>query len=272
MDNKELKRRANNIRKNIITMIYAAQSGHPGGSLSAADILTYLYFVEADINKDNVATYKRDRFVLSKGHSSPALYAVLKEKGLLEEDIRTFRQINSKLQGHPNMNYLEGVDMSTGSLGQGISTAVGMALANKLDGNAYRIYVLVGDGESEEGLVWEAMMAAAHYKLDNLCIIFDVNHLQIDGRVEEVMNPLPLDAKAKAFGFNVESCDGHDFEDLAKAFKKARETKGLPTAIIANTIKGKGVSFMENEVSWHGSAPNEEQYHKAMAELDGRDE
>ena len=267
MDLQALNAHARNIRKNIIQMVYDAQSGHPGGSLGAADILTYLYFEVMDINEENVATLNRDRFVLSKGHTSPALYATLAEKGLLKEDLKTFRQINSRLQGHPNMNYVEAVDMSTGSLGQGLSAAVGMAIANKLDKNEHRIYALVGDGESEEGIIWEAMMAASNYKLDNLCVIFDVNHLQIDGNVEDVMNPLPLDTKAQAFGFNVVECDGHDFESIAKAFEVAAQTKGQPTAIIANTIKGKGVSFMENQASWHGSAPKTEQYEQAMAEL-----
>ena len=267
MDINELKSHALNIRKNIVQMVYDAQSGHPGGSLGSADILTYLYMVEMNVNKENVASNNRDRFVLSKGHCSPALYAALHEAGLLEEDLKTFRQINSKLQGHPNMNYVAGVDMSTGSLGQGISTAVGMAIANKLDKNENRVYALVGDGESEEGLVWEALMAACHYKLDNLCIIFDVNHLQIDGDVQDVIGPLPLLDKAKAFGANVVECDGHDFDSIAKAFENARNHKDVPTVIIANTIKGKGVSFMENNYAWHGSAPNEQQYNQAMQDL-----
>lgn len=267
MNNRELQKHATNIRRNIVTMVYDAQSGHPGGSLGAADILAFLYLEEMDINKENKAGIDRDRFVLSKGHTSPALYATLKEAGLLDEDLKTFRQINSRLQGHPNMNYVDAVDMSTGSLGQGISTAVGMALANRLDNNDHRIYVLVGDGESQEGLVWEAMMAAGHYKLDNFCVIFDVNHLQIDGNIEDVMNPLPLDKKAEAFGFQVINVDGHDFDALRAAFAQARATKGQPTAIIANTIKGKGVSFMENNYAWHGAAPNAEQYEQAMAEL-----
>ncbi len=267
MQKEVLQKHACNIRRNIIQMVYDAQSGHPGGSLGAVDILTYLYFEEMDVDKSNVASLERDRFVLSKGHTSPALYAVLYEAGLLQEDLSTFRQINSKLQGHPNMNYVAGVDMSTGSLGQGISTAVGMALANRLDQSSHRVYVLVGDGESEEGLVWEAMMAAGHYQLDNLCVIFDVNHLQIDGKIEDVLNPMPLDKKAEAFQFHVICCDGHDFDDLQRAFDEAGKTKGKPTAIIANTIKGKGVSFMENNYAWHGSAPNEEQYLQAMEEL-----
>lgn len=267
MDINELKNHALNVRRNIVQMVYDAQSGHPGGSLGCADILTYLYLVEMNVNKDNVSSTNRDRFVLSKGHCSPALYAALHEAGLLNEDLKTFRQINSKLQGHPNMNYVDGVDMSTGSLGQGISTAVGMAIANKLDNSDNRVYTLVGDGESEEGLVWEALMAASHYKLDNLCVIFDVNHLQIDGDVQDVIGPLPLLDKAKAFGCNTIECDGHDFESIKNAFESAKNCKGVPTVIVANTIKGKGVSFMENNYAWHGSAPNEEQYNTAMQDL-----
>lgn len=267
MDNKLLKKHALNMRKNIVEMVYSAQSGHPGGSLGSADILAMLYFEEMNINKKNAASTNRDRFVLSKGHCSPGLYAALYEKGLIEDDLHTFRQLKSKLQGHPNMNYIDAIDMSTGSLGQGISTAVGMAIANKLDKNKNRVYVLVGDGESEEGLVWEAMMAAAHYKLDNLCVIFDQNGLQIDGKVEDVIGPLPLDKKAKAFGFNVVKANGNDYDSLRSAFKTARETKGMPTCIVAKTIKGKGVSFMENNYAWHGAAPNKEQYEQAMKDL-----
>ena len=267
MNKEELKAHALNVRRNVVTMVYDAQSGHPGGSLGAADIMTYLYMNEMDINADNVNGIDRDRFVLSKGHTSPVLYAVLNEKGILNEDIHTFRQLGSNLQGHPNMNYVAGVDMSTGSLGQGVSTAVGMAISNKMDGNDHRVYALVGDGESEEGLVWEAMMAAAHYNLDNLCIIFDLNGLQIDGKIETVMNPLPLDKKAAAFGHHVVVIDGHDFDQIEKAFEEARKTKGKPTTIIAHTVKGKGVSFMENNAAWHGSAPNAEQYAMAMEEL-----
>ena len=267
MDNNELKAHALNIRKNVVQMIYDAQSGHPGGSLGSTDILTYLYFKEMNINKNNVKSTNRDRFILSKGHCSPALYATLKEADLLNEDLKTFRQINSKLQGHPNMNYVDGVDMSTGSLGQGISCGVGMALSNKLDKNDNRVYVLCGDGESEEGLVWEAMMAACHYKLDNMCIIFDINHLQIDGNVEDVIGPLPIDEKVKAFGGNVVECDGNDFDSLQMAFTKASQFKGAPTVIIANTIKGKGVSYMENNYGWHGKAPNDDEYKQAMEEL-----
>lgn len=270
MDTKVLQDHALNIRRNIVKMVYTAQSGHPGGSLSSADILTYLYFEEMNINKENVASNKRDRFVLSKGHASPLLYATLCEKGFLsEEDLLTFRQINSRLQGHPNMNYVDGVDMSTGSLGQGLSCAVGMAIANKLDKNDYRVYALVGDGESEEGQIWEAAMAAAHYKLDNLCAIVDFNGLQIDGRVTDVMNPTPIDKKFEAFGWHVISIDGSNLEEIASAFKEARETKGAPTMILAHTVKGKGVSFMEDNYGWHGKAPNAEQYAQAMEELGG---
>ena len=265
MDN--LKNHALNVRRNIVTMVYTAQSGHPGGSLGAADILTYLYLKEMNINKDNVNSIDRDRFDLSKGHNSPGLYAALHEAGLLNEDLNSFRQINSNLQGHPNMNDVPAVDMSTGSLGQGISVAVGMALANKLDKNDHRVYALLGDGESQEGLVWEALMAAGHYKLDNLCVIIDVNHLQIDGNIEEVLNPMDLKAKAEAFNLNAVECDGNDFESLEKAFAEARKCKGKPTCIIANTTKGKGVSYMENNYGWHGKAPNEEEYKIAMEEL-----
>lgn len=267
MNLNELKRHAINIRLNIVDMVYNAHSGHIGGSLSAADILTYLYFEEMNINADNLASTNRDRFVLSKGHASPSLYAALSERGLLKEDLKSFRHIDSKLQGHPNMNYVPGVDMSTGSLGQGISAAVGMAIANKLDGNNQRVYVLIGDGESQEGLVWEALMAAAHYKLDNLCVILDLNHLQIDGRIEDVMNPGPHKAKFEAFGLKVAECDGHDFESIAKAFEVFHQTKGQPTAIIAHTTKGKGVSFMEDNYKWHGTAPKEDEYKAAHAEL-----
>jgi len=269
MNIQELKNHALNVRRNIVKQVYCAQSGHPGGSLGAADIVTYLYFEEMNITKDNLASTNRDRFVLSKGHTSPCLYAALTEKDLIHEDLTTFRKLGSPLQGHPSKKLLKGVDMSTGSLGQGISTAVGMALANKLDGNNNRVYALVGDGESEEGLVWEAMMAAAHYKLDNFCVIFDNNNLQIDGDVHAVMNPTPLDEKAKAFGFEVLNIDGHDFEDIKKGFDLFHNTKGKPTALIAHTIKGKGVSFMENNAGWHGKAPNEEEYNQAMNELKG---
>ena len=267
MDVNNLKNHALNIRRNIVRMVYAAQSGHPGGSLGAADILTYLYFEEMNVNKDNVASKDRDRFILSKGHCSPGLYATLQEAGLMNEDLLSFRQLGSRLQGHPNMNYIDGVDMSTGSLGQGVSCAVGMALANKLDKNDNRVYALCGDGESEEGIVWEALMAACHYKLDNLCIIFDQNGLQIDGNVQDVIGPLPLLDKAKAFGAATVECDGNDFESLRNAFEFAKQTKGVPTVIIAHTVKGKGVSYMENNYAWHGAAPKEEDFKTAMEDL-----
>ncbi|MCR4633334.1 MAG: transketolase [Erysipelotrichaceae bacterium] len=267
MDVNNLKNHALNIRRNIVQMVYAAQSGHPGGSLGAADILTYLYFEEMNINKDNVASKDRDRFILSKGHCSPALYAVLQEAGLMDEDLLKFRQLGSRLQGHPNMNYIDGVDMSTGSLGQGISCAVGMALANKIDKKDNRVYALCGDGESEEGIVWEALMAACHYGLDDLCVIFDQNGLQIDGNVQDVIGPLPLVDKAKAFGANVVECDGNDYASLKEAFDNARNTKGVPTVIVAHTVKGKGVSYMENNYAWHGAAPKEEDFKTAMEDL-----
>ena len=267
MNVNELQNHALNIRRNIVKMVYNAQSGHPGGSLGAADILTYLYFEEMNVNKDNVGSVDRDRFVLSKGHCSPALYATLYEAGLMNEDLMGFRQLGSKLQGHPNMNYVDGVDMSTGSLGQGVSAAVGMAIANKLDGNKNRVYALCGDGEAEEGIVWEALMAACHYKLDNLCIIFDQNGLQIDGNVQDVIGPLPLLEKAQAFGAATIECDGNDYEQLANAFGFARQNKGVPTVIIAHTVKGKGVSYMENNYAWHGAAPKEEDYNIAMEDL-----
>ena len=270
--NEKLYEYSTNIRKNIVKMIAHAKSGHPGGSLSAADLITYLYFNVMDINEENVQSLDRDRFVLSKGHASPLLYAVLAEKGLIDqEELLTFRAINSRLQGHPNMNYVEGVDMSTGSLGQGISCSVGMALANKLDENDHRIYALLGDGECEEGQVWEAAMAAAHYKLDNLCAILDYNELQIDGSIHDVMDPSPLDKKFQAFGWHVIEIDGHDYDQIGKAFEEAKTVKGQPTLIFAHTIKGKGVSFMENQASWHGSAPNEEQLKLALEELGGKD-
>ena len=274
MNNHELALHALNQRRTIVQMVHAAASGHPGGSLSATDILAMLYFEVMDINAENVKTIERDRFVLSKGHASPALYAVLSEKGFLDHDqlVNGFRQIDTDFQGHPNMNEVDGVDMSTGSLGQGLSAAVGMALANKIDHKPYRVYALIGDGESEEGQIWEAAMAAAHYQLDNLCVIVDYNHLQIDGNVDEVIGPSPLDAKFNAFGFHVETVDGHDFDQLRAAFHQARLIKHQPTAIIAKTTKGKGVSFMEDNPSWHGSAPNDEQFEIAMRDLEGNHE
>lgn len=267
MDIQKLKEKALCMRRDILEMVYHAQSGHPGGSLSAADIVAYLYFEEMNINKENCRGTNRDRFVLSKGHASPVLYAALNQKGLIDVDLSTFRKLDSILQGHPCMSKLAGVDMSTGSLGQGISTSVGMAIANKLDQNDHRVYTLMGDGESQEGIVYEALMSASHYKLDNLCVILDFNHLQIDGEIEKVLNPTPFKEKFEAFGFKVFSIDGHDFNQIGDAFKKARETKGQPSVIIAHTIKGKGVSFMENDYTWHGVAPNTEQYEKALAEL-----
>lgn len=264
----ELRDKIKGIRKSIIKMVTAGKSGHPGGSLSAADLIGVLYFEEMDITKENAKGIERDRFVLSKGHASPLLYGVLKEKGILEEDIHTFRHINSKLQGHPNMNYVAGVDMSTGSLGQGISAAVGMAMANKLGKNTHRVYALLGDGECEEGQVWEAAMAAAHYKLDNLCAIIDFNGLQIDGDIHQVMNPTPLDEKFAAFGWHVICIDGHNLEEIRKAYQEAKEIKGQPTVIVAKTIKGKGVSFMENQASWHGVAPSEEEAAQAIKEIE----
>lgn len=265
----QLKQHAKNIRKNIVKMVYEAASGHPGGSLSSADILTALYFHVMDINEENVSGIDRDRFVLSKGHASPLLYATLCEKGLIEEnELSSFRAMDSKLQGHPNMNYVDGVDMSTGSLGQGISCAVGMAIANKYDQNAHRIYALLGDGECEEGQVWEAAMAASQFKLDNLCAIVDFNGLQIDGKIEDVMCPAPFKEKFEAFGWNVIEIDGHDFDQILGAFDMAKVMKDKPTCIIAHTVKGKGVSFMENNAGWHGSAPNKEQYELALHDLE----
>ncbi len=269
MTNEELKLHARNIRKNIIRQVAKAKCGHPGGALGAADILTFLYFEVMDITPENAATQDRDRFVLSKGHSSPLLYAVLAEKGIIpEEELMTFRALDSRLQGHPNMNLTPGVDMSTGSLGQGLAAADGMALANKLSGNNHRIYCLIGDGESEEGEIWESAMAAAHYKSDNLCAIVDVNGLQIDGPTSEVIGPEPLDEKFKAFGWHVITVDGHDYDQLRQAFDEAKTIQGKPTAIIARTIKGKGVSFMENKAEWHGVAPNAEQTEIALKDLE----
>lgn len=268
MDNQELKAHARNIRMNIVKMIANASSGHPGGSLGAADIVTALYFTEMDITPENVSGTDRDRFVLSKGHCSPLLYAALSEKGVMHLDLMTFRKINSRLQGHPNMNETPGVDMSTGSLGQGFAAASGMAIANRLSKNSHRVYALLGDGECEEGEIWEAAMAAHHYKLDNLCAIVDVNGLQIDGKTDDVIGPNPIGKKFEAFGWHVVECNGHDFDDLQRAFKEARETKGVPTVIIAHTIKGKGVSFMENNAAWHGTAPNAEQLQQALKELE----
>lgn len=263
-----LKRLSNNVRKGIIESVYSAKSGHPGGSLSIADVLTYLYFEHMNIDEKNPKMKERDRFVLSKGHTAPALYSVLAERGYFEkEELKTLRKTVSRLQGHPDMKGTPGVDMTTGSLGLGISAACGMALSAKVYGDSYRVYTVIGDGESEEGQVWEAAMFASHYKLDNLCLVLDLNGLQIDGKICEVMNPMPHDEKFLAFGWNVITIDGHDFNQIEEAFKKASECKGRPTAIIAKTIKGKGVSFMEDKCEWHGQAPKEDLYLAAMEEL-----
>ena len=269
MNKKELMKTANEIRKGVLTATHSAKSGHPGGSLSAADIYTYLYFEEMNIDPKNPKKADRDRFVLSKGHTAPGYYSALAQKGFFPvEDLTTLRKTGSYLQGHPDMKHIPGVDMSSGSLGQGISAAVGMAISAKLSGDTYRVYTLLGDGEIQEGQVWEAAMLAAHRKLDNLVVIVDNNNLQIDGKITEVNSPYPIDKKFEAFNFHVINIDGHNFDEIAVAFKEARETKGQPTAIIAKTVKGKGVSFMENQVSWHGSAPNDEQYAAAMEELE----
>ena len=256
------------VRMGVIESTHSAKAGHPGGSLSAADLFTYLYFKEMNVDPKNPKWEDRDRFVLSKGHTAPGLYAALAHKGFFPvEDLLTLRHVGSYLQGHPNMNETPGVDMSTGSLGQGVSAACGMALAAKHTGKRNRVYTLLGDGEIQEGQVWEAFMFAHHYKLDNLCVIIDNNGLQIDGRVADVMSPYPIPEKLKAFGFEVAEVDGHDFEQLEAAFNKARETKGVPFAIVMKTIKGKGVSFMEDQAGWHGKAPNDEQTETAMNEL-----
>ena len=267
----DLKGKANNIRKNIVKTVTEAKSGHPGGSLSSVEIATAIYFTQMDITPDNVASTNRDRFVLSKGHASPLLYSVLAEKGLIEEEeLLTFRKINSRLQGHPSMRKLPGVDMSTGSLGQGISCAGGMALANKYNKEDHRIYTILGDGECQEGQVWEAAMAASHYKLDNLLAFVDHNGLQIDGNVTDVMNPTPIDEKFKAFGWNVIVLEnGNDLESVIAACEEAKTVKGKPTVVVARTVKGKGVSFMENKAGWHGTAPSAEQCAEAIAELEG---
>jgi transketolase len=267
-DKKELMKLACRVRIGIIEAVHAAKSGHPGGSLSAAEMYTYLYFGEMNIDPENPDDPDRDRFVLSKGHTAPGLYAALAIRGFFpEEDLKTLRQIGSYLQGHPNMNMTPGVDMSTGSLGQGVSAAVGMALAAKKQGKDLRVYTLLGDGEIEEGQVWEAMMFAHHYGLDNLCVIVDNNDLQIDGRIADVIDPYPIPDKFRAFGLHVEEIDGHDFDQIEAAMDNARATSGVPTAIIMKTIKGKGVSYMEDQAGWHGKAPNDEQYEIAMKEL-----
>ena len=268
VDIRELEKRARNVRISIIQEVYNAKSGHPGGALSCADILTALYFSQMNIHPEEPDSPSRDRFILSKGHASAALYAVLAERGYFDKkELTSFRNINSMLQGHPDMKKVPGVDMTTGSLGQGLSCANGMAMASKLNSDGFRVYCLLGDGEIEEGQVWEAAMTASYYKLDNLCVIVDNNNLQIDGQVSDVMSPYPIDEKFKSFGFETIIIDGHNFKDILEALNKARNTKKKPTAIIAKTIKGKGVSFMENQVGWHGKAPNEEEFKKAMEEL-----
>ena len=268
MNNLELKKIANEVRKGIVTAVHSAKAGHPGGSLSAADIYTYLYFEEMNVDPKNPDAPDRDRFVLSKGHTAPGYYATLAHKGFFPvDDLVTFRHLGSYLQGHPCKQHVPGVDMSSGSLGQGISAAVGMAISAKLTNDDYRVYTLLGDGEIQEGQVWEAAMLAGHRNLDNLVVIVDNNGLQIDGNIADVCSPYPIDKKFEAFNFHVINIDGHDFDQIAAAFKEARETKGQPTAIIAKTIKGKDVSFMENQASWHGTAPNDEQYAVAMEDL-----
>ncbi len=265
----ELKNIAKTIRKDIIEEVYSANSGHPGGALSIADIITALYFNEMNIDPKNPKDENRDRLILSKGHASAALYAVLAEKGYFpKEDLKTFRNINSYLQGHPDMKHIPGVDMSTGSLGQGLSAANGMAMMFKLDKNPARVYCICGDGEIEEGQIWEAAMSSSKYKLDNLCLIIDNNNLQIDGTIEEVMSSYPIDDKFKSFGFNVITINGHDFSQILQAFEEAKNCKDKPTAIIAKTIKGKGITFMENQVGWHGKAPSQQEYEQAIKELE----
>ena len=269
MNKLELMKMANEVRKGIITAVYNAKSGHPGGSLSAADIYTYLFFKEMNIDPANPRKADRDRFVLSKGHTAPGYYSALANRGFFPvEDLKTLRKVGSYLQGHPDMKHIPGVDMSSGSLGQGISAAVGMAISAKLTNEDYRVYTLLGDGELQEGQVWEASMLAAHRKLDNLVVIVDNNNIQIDGAVCDVCSPYPIDKKFEAFNFHVINIDGHNFEELEAAFKEARETKGQPTAIIAKTVKGKCISYMENQACWHGAAPNEEQYCVAVEDLE----
>lgn len=271
LNNTKLELTAYKIRKHAIDGVYSASSGHPGGSLSIADILSVLYFDEMNIDPKNPKDPSRDRFVLSKGHCAPALYGALAERGFIpKEDIKTFRRTDSYLQGHPDMKGTPGVEMSTGSLGQGICAANGIALAAKLDNKDYRVYAILGDGELEEGQVWEAAMFAAHYKLDNLCAFVDFNGLQIDGDITKVMNPTPIDKKFEAFGWNVIIVDAHSIEEIKNALKKAKETKGKPTVIIANSVKGKGVSYMENNAAWHGAAPKEDEYNQAIKELDAK--
>ena len=269
MNKLELMKTANEIRKGIVTAVYSAKSGHPGGSLSATDIYTYLYFEEMNIDPADPKKADRDRFVLSKGHTAPGYYSTLAHRGFFPvEDLKTLRSVGSYLQGHPDMKHIPGVDMSSGSLGQGISAAVGMAASAKIFGDDFRVYTLLGDGEIQEGQVWEAAMLAAHRKLDNLVVIVDNNNLQIDGQISDVNSPYPIDKKFEAFNFHVINIDGHDFDQIDAAFKEAKATKGMPTAIIAKTVKGKGVSFMEDKAAWHGAAPNAEQYEIAMKDLE----
>ncbi len=268
MNNLELQKHANEVRKGIVTAVHSAKAGHPGGSLSAADVFTFLYFEEMNIDPKNPEMENRDRFVLSKGHTAPGLYSAMANRGYFPvEDLKTLRKLGSYLQGHPCI-HIPGVDMSSGSLGQGISAAVGMALGGKLDDKDFRVYTVLGDGEIQEGQVWEAAMFAGFRKLDNLCVIVDNNNLQIDGPIDEVCSPYPIDKKFESFNFHVINADAHDFDSLRAAFKEARETKGMPTCIVVHSVKGKGVSFMENNVAWHGTAPNDEQYVVAMADLD----
>jgi transketolase len=269
MNKLELMKTANDVRKGIVTAVYHAASGHPGGSLSAADIYTYLFFEEMNVDPADPKKADRDRFVLSKGHTAPGYYSTLAHRGFFPvKDLETLRHTGSYLQGHPDMKHIPGVDMSSGSLGQGISAAVGMAISAKLSGDDYRVYTLLGDGEIQEGQVWEASMLAGFRKLDNLVVIVDNNNLQIDGPIDEVNSPYPIDKKFEAFNFHVINIDGHNFDEIEAAFQEARETKGMPTAIIAKTVKGKGVSFMENQAGWHGKAPNAEEYQIAMADLE----
>lgn len=269
MNKLQLQQMAVEVRKGIVTATHSAKSGHPGGSLSAADLFTYLYFKEMNLDPKNPKMEGRDRFVLSKGHTAPGLYSALAHRGYFPvEDLKTLRHTGSYLQGHPDMKHIPGVDMSSGSLGQGLSCAVGMALAGKMDEKEYRVYALCGDGETQEGQIWEAAMFAGHRKLDNLVVIVDNNNLQIDGSIDEVCSPYPLDKKFEAFNFHVIQIDGNDVDEIERAFEEAKKTKGMPTAIIARTTKGKGISFMENKVGWHGKAPNDEEYKMAMEELE----
>lgn len=268
MNNLELRRHANDVRKGIVTAVHSAKAGHPGGSLSAADVFTFLYFEEMNIDPEHPRMEDRDRFVLSKGHTAPGLYSALAYRGFFPvEDLTTLRKLGSYLQGHPNL-HIPGVDMASGSLGQGISAAVGMALGARMSNKDFRVYTLLGDGELEEGQVWEAAMFAGHRKLDNLCVIVDNNNLQIDGPIDQVCSPYPIDKKFEAFNFHVINVDAHDFDALRAAFREARQTKGMPTCIVLHSLKGKGVSFMENSVDWHGKAPNDAEYEVAMADLE----